>query len=193
MSKSFKFPKVMKEFKEGKLHSGSKEGPVVSNPEQAKAIAVSESKKAGQYAEGGEIDVPDFPTSCAWCGNKIKVKGEWVEGKHPEGTKNLSHGICPDCSEAVKKELGLAEGGEIDVPEEKILYDKPRPEFKKTPADFHTKTSKGETIVAQSKFMGEEPKKEPTMQQLHKYAEGEEKFLRESRPWLYPPKDNSGE
>lgn len=38
---------------------------------------------------------------CAWCG-RAKVDGQWVDGPAedpPVGT--VSHGMCPDCYEAV--------------------------------------------------------------------------------------------
>jgi len=89
---------------------------------QAYAIEKSQ-ERAGKtpekMAEGGEIKTPEeLPISCAWCKKKIKKGGKWIEGTHPEGTKNLSHGICDDCREEVEKEIGLSKGGEVYTPKD---------------------------------------------------------------------------
>lgn len=48
-------------------------------------------------------------TVCAWCKKKVKKEnGEWVEEVITEDEyNNGTHGICPECTENVRKEYGM--------------------------------------------------------------------------------------
>ena len=75
--KGGKIEKVMSEFKHGKLHSGSKKGPKVKSRKQAIAIAISEAKKAGQYEDGGlmEIQGPSHEQGGVQLQQGVEVEG----------------------------------------------------------------------------------------------------------------------
>ena len=42
-----------------------------------------------------------MPSRCAWCG-RYRVGDEWLTVERPAAGARVSHGICPDCVEALR-------------------------------------------------------------------------------------------